>query len=529
MTEKPSSPRDGSPGTPSAAGSGNPTRTLLVWLAVLCSLLLGLLSIAGTLLAPLRNYVLRVATDNHWSEGSRKFWENLPDSAEALFNSPAIVVFWIFLFMTLVSSILFSPRVLRRPASLAMHLGALLILGGAMWGSQRGHIAAAMIAKNHPSLASWVDGDRVRKGVLAVEEGQSENRLMQPRGAKLPFEVRLRDFRMEYYGPWELYAVVPERRRTDSGNDEVVQVPRRLSWTKGERLDLPESRFAIRVLEFLPHTRLGYPGGIPADLLIMAQGGARSIPVRAGQAAHLTLPTESGNVLIPGPSAMLVIDRVMAAAPSGGAHDETRPPLGAIASVFYADGRHRQVVITSQGPTREAGVPLALQEREAANLVDPQSELPAMDLELIAPDGRRHAFRLGQFRDTHGHIQGKPMPSLPTTQPVSDDPDEGIQLYLAEPPVKDYFSDVDILENGQVVRQATIEVNHPLHHNGYHLYQSSWDEENHAYTVLSVVSDRGLYAVYAGFALMLAGVFWVCWIMPMVRYVRAGRSAAEGR
>ena len=79
-------------------------------------------------------------------------------------------------------------------------------------------------------------------------------------------------------------------------------------------------------------------------------------------------------------------------------------------------------------------------------------------------------------------------------------------------PIKDFISDIDVVRDGKVVASKEIEVNKPLHYGGYHFYQSSYDAENEQYTVLSVVSDTGLYLVYAGYILLLAGVFWHFWL-----------------
>jgi len=79
-------------------------------------------------------------------------------------------------------------------------------------------------------------------------------------------------------------------------------------------------------------------------------------------------------------------------------------------------------------------------------------------------------------------------------------------------PISDYISDIQIVKDGKVVAEKSIEVNHPLHFGGYHFYQSSYDADAHKYTVLSVVSDTGLYLVYTGYVMLVVGVFWHFWI-----------------
>lgn len=78
--------------------------------------------------------------------------------------------------------------------------------------------------------------------------------------------------------------------------------------------------------------------------------------------------------------------------------------------------------------------------------------------------------------------------------------------------IRDYISDVQVIKDGDVVAEKSIEVNHPLHFDGYHFYQSSYDIDAHKYTVLSVVSDTGLNFVYAGYVMLVIGVFWHFWV-----------------
>ncbi len=75
-------------------------------------------------------------------------------------------------------------------------------------------------------------------------------------------------------------------------------------------------------------------------------------------------------------------------------------------------------------------------------------------------------------------------------------------------PVKDYFSDVILLEGEKQISQKTIEVNHPIHYGGYHFYQHSYDPEKGQYTILTAYSDSGLNLVYAGYLTLSLAVLW---------------------
>ena len=85
--------------------------------------------------------------------------------------------------------------------------------------------------------------------------------------------------------------------------------------------------------------------------------------------------------------------------------------------------------------------------------------------------------------------------------------------------VRDYLSDVTIIENRKEIVSKTIEVNHPLHYRGYHFYQHGYDLEGEQSSVLSAVSDSGLYVVYAGYWLIGLGVIWQFWLRHIVRYI----------
>ena len=106
---------------------------------------------------------------------------------------------------------------------------------------------------------------------------------------------------------------------------------------------------------------------------------------------------------------------------------------------------------------------------------------------------------------------------------------DGLKLqYVSSIPgmVRDYFSDLVIIENEKETFTKTIEVNHPMHYKGYHIYQDSYDAENGSYTVLAVTSDSGLYAVYAGYILLCCGVIWQLWITKLTKHISISNGAS---
>jgi len=123
----------------------------------------------------------------------------------------------------------------------------------------------------------------------------------------------------------------------------------------------------------------------------------------------------------------------------------------------------------------------------------PGGSNPALQVVIERPDGTTTAgYVFEQF------------------QPIFTEPVDLNLIYRRV--VRDYISDLEIVQNGEVAAAKEIEVNHPLHYGGYHFYQHSYGEDELGeYTVLLVVSDSGLNLVYGGYMMLIAGVAWHFW------------------
>ncbi len=86
--------------------------------------------------------------------------------------------------------------------------------------------------------------------------------------------------------------------------------------------------------------------------------------------------------------------------------------------------------------------------------------------------------------------------------------------------IKDYISNVSIIKNGKIILSKAIRVNHPLHFEGYHFYQISYDEKNEKYTVLLVVSDSGITIVWTGYILLGFGIIWLFYGNAIVSFIK---------
>jgi hypothetical protein len=111
---------------------------------------------------------------------------------------------------------------------------------------------------------------------------------------------------------------------------------------------------------------------------------------------------------------------------------------------------------------------------------------------------------------------------------LHQDPSSNIRLfYQRTERIKAFKSRVRILQDGRGVASKTIEVNKPLRYGGYSIYQSDYDEEHEAYSVLGIVKDPGVLFVYIGFAVISAGVLFTFYLRPIL--VRRARRPAVGQ
>ncbi len=88
------------------------------------------------------------------------------------------------------------------------------------------------------------------------------------------------------------------------------------------------------------------------------------------------------------------------------------------------------------------------------------------------------------------------------------------------PDIKDFYSNIQIIKDDEVLAEKTIEVNKPLHFGGYHFYQYDYDAIKQRFTTLAVVSDTGLYIVYCGFALLCIGIFQRLWLRELPAFAQ---------
>jgi hypothetical protein len=89
---------------------------------------------------------------------------------------------------------------------------------------------------------------------------------------------------------------------------------------------------------------------------------------------------------------------------------------------------------------------------------------------------------------------------------------------------RDYRSYVSILDDGKpTVERALVQVNDPLEHRGYKIYQMRFEPREPDFSGFLVKRDRGLPWVYVGLPLTFVGIFWMLLVDPALARRRARR------
>lgn len=438
-----------------------------------------------------------------------------PGRMRAALNSPQGAVLVFLLAGLLVARLLRFKTVVRSPWLLPVYLGPLLILLGAMYGSEVGHEVARRFLR----------GSKVSRGYMFIPEGSESSDILDTdlsrRIGKLPFNLRLHDSRIDYYQPrdsrWDLVVLAPS-----AGDDPQTITIRReqIEWALGEEASVPSIGAAVRVLSYLEGARPVFAEGAePLLEVIGADGQVARIRAEAGRQVSVKEPEATVRV-------MEVIEALQQAAwlPSWvdtALKVEVERADGAAVIVYVVPSPGTQ----SKGPD---GLKLRyILPKPIGAEADPDAGVPAMEI-LVTYGGRQiHEWLIA--RKDRGYVEL----SLEGPRRERGD-DEGTyadvppSLVLVEPTaqVRDYKSDIEVVERGEAVARKVIGVNRPLHYGGYHLYEHSFDHPPGQFAVLLVTSDSGLWLVYAGFGLLCLGVFWWCWAKPAYAYLtrRGGRD-----
>jgi hypothetical protein len=443
------------------------------------------------------------------------------ERATGFFTSVPLAIFWVALLAVTALAFFVFPRLRKTPALFGLHFGFILILVGGIFGSPFGHRVARSV----------LGIEKVRSGYMVIREGDATNQIvdrdLETVVGELPFQIRLRDFRIEYYEPtspeWQLVLVTPGGAEGPGQERQEL-----LRWEPG-RVVRPEGlggKVALRVVAYHEGMReVMEPDARGVLELTDRSGEKRMVPAEAGEEIRLNDPPLTIRIrrvfkrlrVIGMGETMRVVDMPE---DSGGPKN---PALEV--EIAGAEGPAVRQYVMPGFEMHSRGVEgLELRYRLPKPIgvePDPGSERPGVRLELSAGGRTAPAWLIAG--------EGADFGALPL-EPLVGEAGAGAALYLVRPaaPPKDYKSDLVVLRDGSPLREKEIEVNDPLHFGGYHFYQHSYDAQNASYTVLSVVSDTGLPLVYGGLLLTGLSVFWWGWATPVFRRFRRAGAEAGG-
>jgi cytochrome c biogenesis protein ResB len=139
---------------------------------------------------------------------------------------------------------------------------------------------------------------------------------------------------------------------------------------------------------------------------------------------------------------------------------------------------------------------------------------PAILVAVASPTYSNHRWLFAKFPDFVMHTPDSKATGPSPLQMVYRDASATQRKMMPNGPIKSFKSTLEIIDGNVVVKSKTIEVNDPISYKGYTLYQSGYNPNDLSYTSLQVVKDPGVPIVYAGFSLMIVGLFIVFYLNP---------------
>jgi cytochrome c biogenesis protein ResB len=141
-----------------------------------------------------------------------------------------------------------------------------------------------------------------------------------------------------------------------------------------------------------------------------------------------------------------------------------------------------------------------------------QPNNPALLVEVVGPNYKNTRWLFAKFPDFGAHgTDGAPQSPLRMIYQTAATANANPEV---AGPIKSFKSTVNVIEGEQVVQTKQVEVNSPFRYKGYTFYQSGYNPRDLSWTSLQVVRDPGVPVVYAGFAMMIPGLFVVFYLNP---------------
>jgi len=139
---------------------------------------------------------------------------------------------------------------------------------------------------------------------------------------------------------------------------------------------------------------------------------------------------------------------------------------------------------------------------------------PAILVAVNGPTYHNHRWLFARFPDFDMHTADSQSTGPSPLRMVYQNRGATASQTMPAGPIKSFKSTVDLVEGDTVVGHHVVEVNSPFSYKGYTFYQSGYNPDDLSYTAFQVVKDPGVPVVYAGFALMIVGLFIVFYLNP---------------
>ena len=417
------------------------------------------------------------------------------------FTSPD---FWIVYGLMAINFIVCGVDHLRsRRRSLAfilIHLGTLVIIGGASYG----HFTQV---KGFMTLYQQKSDNRVvgrdEKGEMAVIQ-------------ELPFTLHLDRFWLQYYERDEatpLYLVA----FSDSAEDpNRAHLQMRID-PDGEMRQVVNG--AVYEIEaFYRDAKVTEEVTGSAALIVenREDGSRKTYPIKAGQ----TVTLDGFDAAI---TPMKIYRNARVSMSGGGLTESREPPLNPAILVAVSDPADAEPVLSPLFANMPDFHGDALKDKPYRILYRASQSTFS-----VTPGGgdacaARVKVTKGDRSDISWYVLDRP--GIPASRRLFEDLLVGLRA--PAPRVKDFKSRLSVFEGNELVASKVIEVNHPLSYGGFLFYQNSYDQQGHAYTVLEVVRDPGFWWVAVGFLLLTLGVIQKFYLDPLFSK-RMARTSLPG-
>lgn len=428
------------------------------------------------------------------------------DLTAKIFTSPFFYPVYGLLALNFIFAGIDHLRSARRSLNFVyIHLGALLVLGGASYGhfTQFDGVMRVFQDSISDTVYVWEVSDDVER-----DSGQPEDHTV-PVPVVLPFKVWLERFWIEYY---------PEERKSPFYlvgflHDESalrMEPDLRMRIEEGSPREVFLRDFHIRVEEILWSAEVEEEPGAPPELVVEMKDSEEqlSYPIEIGKtvtveqlnARFTPLQIFHNGRLTKKDGKMRIIES-SEPPPNPALEIMVESPLGAEAII-----KPLFAMMPSKHPALDGGTSFQLRYRPAESLgytVSPAEGEDGACAVRIAVTRGKESVSNWYFLNHH-------------RLPGMHSPFDGLSLRIWRPPrVKDYKSKVNIIEGDEIVSSKLVEVNHPLSYKGYTFYQTNYDKEELKYSEFQVVRDPGVWWVMTGFLLIMFGVIQKFYLEPL--------------